>query len=126
MSGDTIVTINYSISPYDLAVAEERFEGTLEQWFESLRGEDGEDGEDATGGATITVSNGATIVHDGSGTEPPTFSGSGSGIGTLVSNGNVILSVSGVFMTSGAGVYVLNHDLNSPEQQAVVNVLGEA
>ena len=176
--GNTIVTINYSISPFDLAVAG-GFDGTLEEWLESLNGNNGlsafdlavqqgfagteaewldslegddgssafdlavtegftgtleewlaslagEDGDDATGGATVTVSGGATIVHDGSGTAPPTFSDSGSGIGTLVSNGNVILSVSGEFETSGSGAYVLNHDLNPPGQQAIVNVLGEA
>jgi len=123
--GNTIVNINYSISPYDLAVAEGFFDGTLTEWFESLRGAPGEDGEDGTGGATVTVSNGATIVHDGSGTELPTFS-NGGGTGTLVSNGNVIQSVSGEFETSGSGAYVLNHDLNPPGQEAVVNVLGEA
>ena len=35
--GNTIVNINYSISPFDVAVAE-GFTGTLEEWLESLRG----------------------------------------------------------------------------------------
>ena len=36
-NGNTIVNIQYSISPFDLAVAE-GFTGTLEEWLESLRG----------------------------------------------------------------------------------------
>ena len=34
--------------------------------------------------------------------------------------------MSGEFETSGSGAYVLNHDLNPPGEQAVVNVSGEA
>jgi len=122
---NTIVNINYSISPYDVAV-QEGFTGTEAEWLASLVGAPGADGADATGGGvTVTVSNGATIVHDGSGTAPPTFVDNGSGVGTLVSNGNVIQSVSGQFGASGTGSYTFNHDVNDPAGTAVINVSSE-
>jgi len=66
----------------------------------------------AGGGLAETVSGGATIKHDGSGTSAPTFTDNGSGVGTLVSNGNVITSVAGSF-NANSGSYTLNHDNTS-------------
>lgn len=66
-------------------------------------------------GLVSTVSNGATIWHDGAGTNPPTYTVS-SGVGTLVSNGNNVRSISGNFDSSSGGGYQFNHD--SPSQTA--------
>ena len=57
---------------------------------------------------TVIASSGVMIKHDGSGPTPPTFVDN-NGVGTLVSNGNTISSVSGDLNASG-GVYEFNHD----------------
>ena len=102
--GNTIVNITYAIS-----VSGEFFNGTLEEYFEAVQGEQGDPGpRGLSGRAVITVSNGATIVHDGSGTATPTFSDN-NGVGTLASNGNAVSSVSGSF-NAAAGGYQFNHD----------------
>lgn len=66
--------------------------------------------ENRPAGALVrTESNGASILHDGSGSAAPTFIDNGSGSGSLSSNGNNVLSVAGQFSANN-NQYALNHD----------------
>lgn len=62
-------------------------------------------------GLVETITLVSSILHDGQGSIPPGYTDNGSGVGTLMANGNKIISVEGVFSASNAGNYVLNHDI---------------
>jgi hypothetical protein len=71
----------------------------------------------AAGGLTVTVSGGATILHDNAGVSPPIFSGV-AGAGTLAPNGNLIVSIQFDAISSAGGNYVFTHNHRDPMVRA--------